>query len=119
MKKRINILLRLIYIGIWCQKIRPPYEFKTALFDNGGPEEFLLFVRNFNMNIEASVKLKANANILYPRKLVSGEALRRFHSLSAELESASPENLSSIILGLGTYFFLIMICPWKSAQWSA
>ena len=25
------------------------YEFKSALFDNGDPEEFLLFIRNFNM----------------------------------------------------------------------
>ena len=27
------------------------YEFKMALFDNFDPEEFLLFICNFNMNI--------------------------------------------------------------------
>ena len=27
------------------------YEFKISLFDNGDPEEFLLFVRNFNMTL--------------------------------------------------------------------
>ena len=27
-----------------------PYEFKMVLFDNWDPEEFLLFVCNFNMN---------------------------------------------------------------------
>ena len=27
------------------------YEFKMALFDNGNPEELLLFVCNFNMNL--------------------------------------------------------------------
>ena len=30
------------------------YELKMALFGNGDPEEFLLFVRNFNMTLEAS-----------------------------------------------------------------
>ena len=29
------------------------YEFKMSLFENGYPEEFLLFVRYFNMNIAA------------------------------------------------------------------
>ena len=27
------------------------YEFRMSLFDNGDPEDFLLFVRNFNMNL--------------------------------------------------------------------
>ena len=33
-----------------------PYEIKMSLFDNGNPEYFLLFVRdfNFNMNLAAS-----------------------------------------------------------------
>ena len=30
-----------------------PYEFKMALFDNGEPEEFLMFIRNFNTNLMA------------------------------------------------------------------
>ena len=30
------------------------YEFKMPLFENGKPEEFLLFVRNFNMTLPAS-----------------------------------------------------------------
>ena len=29
------------------------YELKIALFDNGEPKEFFLFVRNFQMNLEA------------------------------------------------------------------
>ena len=29
------------------------YEFKVALFDNVNPEGFLLFIRNFQMNLEA------------------------------------------------------------------
>ena len=30
------------------------YEFKMALFENGDPEEFLLFVRNLQMKLKAS-----------------------------------------------------------------
>ena len=33
------------------------YDFKMSFFDNGNPEEFLLFVRNFNMTLVASVML--------------------------------------------------------------
>ena len=37
------------------------YEFKVALFDNGDPEEFLLFVWNFNMTLVASGTLAIGA----------------------------------------------------------
>ena len=36
------------------------YEFKMSLFDNGKPEEFLLSVRNFNMNLALSGTLEAD-----------------------------------------------------------
>ena len=39
------------------------YQLKMALFANGDPEEFLLFIRNFNMTPEASGTLKDGANI--------------------------------------------------------
>ena len=39
------------------------YKFKMALFDNGKLEELLLFIRNFNMTLEASVTLVDSANI--------------------------------------------------------
>ena len=50
------------------------YEFKMSLFDNGKPEEFLLFVRNFNMNLVASGTLETGAKVQYRRMLVHGEA---------------------------------------------
>ena len=28
-----------------------PYEFNMSLFDHGEPEEFLLFIRNFNITL--------------------------------------------------------------------
>ena len=39
------------------------HEFKMALFDNGEPEEFLLFIRNLKMTLEASGTIKSDAKI--------------------------------------------------------
>ena len=41
------------------------YEFKMALFDNGETEEFLLFLQNFKMTLEASVTLVARKTRQY------------------------------------------------------
>ena len=41
------------------------YEFNIALFDNGNPEEFLLFMKNFNTNIAASGTLATGVKIQY------------------------------------------------------
>ena len=56
-----------------------------SLFDNGDPEEFLLFVRNFNMTLAASGALEAGAKIQYLRTLVRREALHQFDSFSADV----------------------------------
>ena len=50
------------------------YDFKMSLFDNGEPEEFLLFVRNFNMTLAESGTLEAGAKIPYLCTLVCREA---------------------------------------------
>ena len=76
-------------------------EFKMALFDNGDLEEFLLVIRNLNMNLEAPGTLADGSNIKYLRTLVREEALQQFDKLSIEVGSTTPENLTSIILGLG------------------
>ena len=39
------------------------YELKMSLFDKGDTEEFLLFIRNFQMTLEASGKLTTGAKI--------------------------------------------------------
>ena len=41
------------------------YEFKMSLFDNGYPEDFLLFVNTFTMNLAASGMLEAGAKYQY------------------------------------------------------
>ena len=80
------------------------YEFKISLFDNGKPEEFLFFVRNFNMTLLASGTLEAGAKYQYLRTLVCGEALRQFDSLSADIEGTETLNTDYIIRGLAQYF---------------
>ena len=53
-----------------------PYKFRMSLFDNGKPEGFLLFVRNFNITILAKGTLEMGSKIQYFRTLVRDEALR-------------------------------------------
>ena len=77
------------------------YEFKIALLGNSNPEEFLLFISNFNMTLEESVTLKYDAKIQYLGTLVCGEVLRQFDMLSAEVGIATPEIL------IRTFFLLM------------
>ena len=81
-----------------------------ALFDNGDPEKFLFFIRNFQMTLEASRILDSGVKIPYLLKLVRGEQLSQLDILSAVVGSTTSEHLNRIILDLGTYFFLIMQC---------
>ena len=90
------------------------YGFKLALFDNGDPEEFLLFVRNFQITLEASVLLTSSANIKSICMLLYVEALHQLGTLSVELVCTTMTHVNRIILVLGTYFFLLMICQIKS-----
>ena len=49
-----------------------------ALFSNGKPEEFLLFIRNLNMDLEDSLTLEPAAKVQYLGTFVCGKALRNF-----------------------------------------
>ena len=75
-----------------------------SLFGNGKQEEFLLFMRNFNMNLAASGAMDTGTKIKYLRTLVRGEALRQFDSLSADVKSTEKVNTKYIIKGLALYF---------------
>ena len=55
------------------------------------------------MTLAASGKLDMGAKIQYICMLVHGEGLRKFDSLSAELESTETLNLECIIKGLESY----------------
>ena len=95
------------------------YVFKMCLFDNGNPEEFLLFIHNFQMTLGASVALTAGAKIPYLSTLVCGEYLYQIDMFSAQVGSTTSEHLKSIILVLVTYFFLVIVCQNKSARCAA
>ena len=85
-----------------------------ALYDNGKPEDILLFIRNFDMTIEASGTLVSLVKIQYLCTLVHGEVLHQFYTFSAKVGSTTSENLKLVILGLGTYFCMLTRCKQKS-----
>ena len=66
-------------------------------FDNGNPEAFVLFVCNFKMTNAASGTLEAGSKVQYLRIPVCGEALHKFYSLSADMESVEPLTVENII----------------------
>ena len=74
-----------------------------SLFENVKPEEFLLFVRNFDMNLAATGTLDMGTNIQYPRTLVRGEVLFQFDLLSDYLKNTDTLNVENIIKGLQLY----------------
>ena len=49
-----------------------PYEFKMTLFDKGDPKDLLLFISNFNINIEALGTILDGAKIQYLCTLLRG-----------------------------------------------
>ena len=75
-----------------------------ALYDNGDPEELLLFVRNFNMTLKASGKISFNTKLQCLRTLLHVYSLRKFNILCVQVGGITMSNLNQIILGLGTYF---------------
>ena len=85
------------------------------LFDNGDPEEFLLFELNFDMTLAASGTLETGAEIQYLCTLVRGKALRKFEVLSADVESTETLNVEYIIKGLELYFSTVNRYQNKSA----
>ena len=68
------------------------------------------------MNLEAPATILAGEKIQYLHTLVRGETLHQFDTLSDELVSTTSENLTSIFLGLNTYFFLFMLYLKKSTM---
>ena len=90
-----------------------------TLFDNGDGKEFLLLLQNFQITLKASGTLDSGVNIQYLCILVRGEALHQLYMLSVEVGSTTTANLNLIILGLGTYFFLLMRCQRKIVRYAA
>ena len=72
-----------------------------TLFDNRKSKYILLFVRNFQMNLEASGMIAVSANIQYLFMLLHGEALSQLYILSVEVGSITTAHLNCTILVLG------------------
>ena len=62
------------------------YDFIISLFDHVEPEEFLLFVRNFQMTLAATGTLEPAAKVQYLHTLVRGEALCQFDLLCSDVK---------------------------------
>ena len=77
-----------------------------SLFEKFDSEEFLVFLRNFNMTLAASRTLEMGSRIEYLIALVHFESLHQFDSFSAEMESTETLNMEYIIKGLASYFYL-------------
>ena len=75
-----------------------------SLFDNVKPEEFLLFVCNFNMTLTVSGTLEAGAKYQYPCTLFRREALCQFESLTYDVEITETLNVDYITRVLAQYF---------------
>ena len=61
------------------------YKYSIYLFDHGKPEEFLLFIWNFQMTLADTGTLKSEVKVQYLRTLFHGKALHQFDLLSAEV----------------------------------
>ena len=72
-----------------------------SLFDNSKPYEFLFFVRDFQMNIEASGTLIGGVKTQFLSTQLCGEALRHLDTFSVEVVSMIIAHLNCNNLGLG------------------
>ena len=81
------------------------YEFRMSLFDHGHPEEFILFVQNFEMNLADTGTLEMEAKVQYLCTLLFGEALRQFYSLYIDVKNTETYLYVDYLLkGLAWYF---------------
>ena len=75
------------------------YDFNMSFFDHGEPEEFLLFIHNFNMTFAEKGTLEMNTEIQYIHLLVCGEALSQFDLMSADVKNTETLNVDYYIKG--------------------
>ena len=90
-------------------------EFKMDFFDNGDPEEFILFQQNYKKSLDTSGTMTAKAKNQYLHTLPFGKALREFETICVYIRNTTITYLNQTLLGLGTYFLLLAPCLRKSA----
>ena len=83
------------------------YDFRKSLFYHGKLEEFLSFIRNFQMTLAATVTIETEVKVHYLRILVCGEVLRKFYLLGTDVEITDTSlNIYYLLKGLAWYFSL-------------
>ena len=60
------------------------------LFGHGEPDEFLLFVRNFQKTLANTGTLEKESKVQYLCTIARGKLLRQFDLLSADVEIRTP-----------------------------
>ena len=75
-----------------------------SLFGHGKPEEFLLFICNFNMTHVETGTQEMDTKNQYICTLVRGEVLRQFDLFSADMEHTETLTLDYNIKVLVSYF---------------
>ena len=72
-----------------------------TLFDNDETEEFLLFVQNSRMTLEALGMISINTKLQHILTLSLVEVLHQFDTLCDQMGSATTTNFNHVILSLG------------------
>ena len=75
------------------------------LFEHGKPKEFLLFVRNINTTLVATITLETDEKVKYLHTLVRGEALHQFDLLSADMENTDTSSAVEYLLKGSAWYF--------------
>ena len=82
------------------------YESSMYLFDHDKPQKFILFVRNFQMNLAAMGALETKVKVQYLCMLVRGEALYQFDLLSADMKNTeTPLDVDHLVKVLVWHFY--------------
>ena len=87
------------------------YEIRMYFFDNCNPEEFLLFMRNFNTNLVASRTLETGTKVQYLCTLVRRDTLHQIDSFYTGVEITEPLTTELTIKGLPLYFPTVNFLP--------
>ena len=77
------------------------YDLKTVFLDNVNPEEFLWFVQNFRMSLEASGNIMEHEKLQYLRTLFCGKAIQKPETMCLQIGSTTMIRLNQVVLGLG------------------
>ena len=86
-----------------------PTSTRCHYFENIKPEELLLFIRNFQMTINAPIAIPAAGNIKCLCTLLCGKALCVFETISGRIIHTTNANSNQIILKLGMYLSMLIL----------